>query len=318
MIPVIIGITILVFFIMKLAPGDPTRMILGDNATEEALAAKRAELGLDKPLLVQYGNYMIGLLHGDMGISWTNERSVSDEVFSRFPATLKLAAVSALVSIVLAIPLGILAAIKRNTFFDHASMALSLIGISMPAFWLALMLMLLFSVRLGWFPVQGAADGWRSYVLPSIAIGFMNMAAIARTTRSSMLDTISQDYIRTARAKGISENEVIMHHAFRNALRLEQIHKTCQTVRQIAAVFVEQLLRERVPGVKIMVGGAVLTETVFACPGLGRYIVQSVNGRDIPAVMGCIIVMAVAFSLVNLLVDLLYGFIDPRIKSMYK
>lgn len=132
MIPVIIGITILVFFIMKLAPGDPARMILGDNATEEALAAKRAELGLDKPLLVQYGNYMIGLLHGDMGISWTNERSVSDEVFSRFPATLKLAAVSALVSIVLAIPLGILAAIKRNTFFDHASMALSLIGISMP------------------------------------------------------------------------------------------------------------------------------------------------------------------------------------------
>lgn len=298
MIPVIIGITILVFFIMKLAPGDPARMILGDNATEEALAAKRAELGLDKPLLVQYGNYMIGLLHGDMGISWTNERSVSDEVFSRFPATLKLAAVSALVSIVLAIPLGILAAIKRNTFFDHASMALSLIGISMPAFWLALMLMLLFSVRLGWFPVQGAADGWRSYVLPSIAIGFMNMAAIARTTRSSMLDTISQDYIRTARAKGISENEVIMHHAFRNAL-----------IPTITVI-----------GVQLggLIGGAVLTETVFAWPGLGRYIVQSVNGRDIPAVMGCIIVMAVAFSLVNLLVDLLYGFIDPRIKSMYK
>ena len=270
MIPVIIGITILVFFIMKLAPGDPARMILGDNATEEALAAKRAELGLDKPLLVQYGNYMIGLLHGDMGISWTNERSVSDEVFSRFPATLKLAAVSALVSIVLAIPLGILAAIKRNTFFDHASMALSLIGISMPAFWLALMLMLLFSVRLRWFPVQGA----------------------------SMLDTISQDYIRTARAKGISENEVIMHHAFRNAL--------IPTVTVI--------------GVQLggLIGGAVLTETVFAWPGLGRYIVQSVNGRDIPAVMGCIIVMAVAFSLVNLLVDLLYGFIDPRIKSMYK
>lgn len=241
---------------------------------------------------------MIGLLHGDMGISWTNERSVSDEVFSRFPATLKLAAVSALVSIILAIPLGILAAIKRNTFFDHASMALSLIGISMPAFWLALMLMLLFSVRLGWFPVQGAADGWRSYVLPSIAIGFMNMAAIARTTRSSMLDTISQDYIRTARAKGISENEVIMHHAFRNAL--------IPTVTVI--------------GVQLggLIGGAVLTETVFAWPGLGRYIVQSVNGRDIPAVMGCIIVMAVAFSLVNLLVDLLYGFIDPRIKSMYK
>ena len=174
----------------------------------------------------------------------------------------------------------------------------SLIGISMPAFWLALMLMLLFSVNLGWFPVQGANDGWRSYVLPAIAIGFMNMAAIARTTRSSMLDTIRQDYIRTARAKGVSEREIVFHHSFRNAL--------IPTVTVI--------------GVQLggLIGGAVLTETVFAWPGLGRYIVQSVNGRDTPAVMGCIIVLAVGFSLVNLFVDLLYGFIDPRVRSMYR
>lgn len=298
MIPVVIGITLLVFFIMQLAPGDPVRQILGDSATEEAIQAKREELGLNDPLLVQYGRYMAGLVQGDMGTSYVNNRPVSDEVFSRLPATLKLALVSAAVSIILAIPLGILAAVKQNTLFDHASMAVSLVGISMPAFWLALMLILLFSVRLGWFPVQGAKDGWRSYVLPSIAIGFMNMAAIARTTRSSMLDTIRQDYIRTARSKGISEQEVIFHHSFRNAL--------IPTVTVI--------------GVQLggLIGGAVLTETVFAWPGLGRYIVQSVNGRDTPAVMGCIIVLAVGFSLVNLLVDLLYGFIDPRVRSMYQ
>ena len=298
MIPVVIGITLLVFLIMQLAPGDAVRQILGDSATEEAIQAKKEELGLLDPLPVQYGRYMIRLVQGDMGTSYVNNRPVSDEVFSRLPATLKLALVSAVVSIILAIPLGILAAIKQNTLFDHASMVESLIGISKPAFRLALMLMLLFSVNLGWFPVQGANDGWRSYVLPAIAIGFMNMAAIARTTRSSMLDTIRQDYIRTARAKGVSEREIVFHHSFRNAL--------IPTVTVI--------------GVQLggLIGGAVLTETVFAWPGLGRYIVQSVNGRDTPAVMGCIIVLAVGFSLVNLFVDLLYGFIDPRVRSMYR
>ena len=298
MIPIVIGITLLVFLIMQLAPGDAVRQILGDSATEEAIQAKKEELGLLDPLPVQYGRYMIRLVQGDMGTSYVNNRPVSDEVFSRLPATLKLALVSAVVSIILAIPLGILAAIKQNTLFDHASMVVSLIGISMPAFWLALMLMLLFSVNLGWFPVQGANDGWRSYVLPAIAIGFMNMAAIARTTRSSMLDTIRQDYIRTARAKGVSEREIVFHHSFRNAL--------IPTVTVI--------------GVQLggLIGGAVLTETVFAWPGLGRYIVQSVNGRDTPAVMGCIIVLAVGFPLVNLFVDLLYGFLDPRVRTMYR
>ncbi len=298
MIPVVIGITFLVFMIMQLAPGDPAKLILGDNAPPEAIEALREEMGLNDPLLVQYGRYMINLLHGDMGTSYVNKRPVAEEVFSRVPATFKLAAVSAIVSIIIAIPLGIVAAIKQNTLIDHASMILSLIGISMPAFWLALMLMLVFSLRLGWLPPQGADDGWRSYVMPSIAIGFMNMAAIARTTRSSMLDTVRQDYIRTARAKGITENEVIMHHAFRNAL-----------IPTITIV-----------GVQLggLLGGAVLTETVFAWPGLGRYIVQSVNGRDMPAVLGCIIVLSVGFSIVNLVVDLLYGFVDPRVRSMYQ
>ena len=297
MIPVVIGITFLVFMIMQLAPGDPVRMILGDSAEPEAIEAMREEMGLNDPVLVQYGRYMVNLLHGDMGTSYTNQRPVAHEVFSRVPATFELALVSAVVSILFAIPLGVVAAVKQNTLFDNLSMVLSLVGISMPAFWLALMLMLVFSLRLGWFPVQGNSDGWRSFVLPSIAIGFMNMAAIARTTRSSMLETIRQDYIRTARSKGISEGEVIMHHAFGNAL-----------IPTITVV-----------GVQLggLLGGAVLTETVFAWPGLGRLMVQAVNGRDVPVVMGCIVILSIGFSIVNLIVDLAYGFIDPRVRTMY-
>lgn len=295
MIPVVIGITFLVFMIMQLAPGDPVQMILGDNASPEAVEAMRDEMGLNDNVLIQYGRYLVNLAQGDMGTSYVNKRPVADEVFSRVPATFKLAAV---VSIVIAIPLGILAAIKQNTLFDHSSMVVSLIGISMPAFWLALMLMLLFSLKLGWLPAQGAKDGWKSYVLPSIAIGFMQMAAIARTTRSSMLETIRQDYIRTARSKGITEREVIFHHSFRNAL-----------IPTVTIV-----------GVQLggLLGGAVLTETVFAWPGLGRLVVQAVNGRDVPVVLGCIVVLSVGFSIVNLVVDLLYGFIDPRVRSMYQ
>ena len=297
MIPVVIGITFLVFMIMQLAPGDPVRMILGDSAEPEAIEAMREEMGLNDPVLVQYGRYMVNLLHGDMGTSYTNQRPVAHEVFSRVPATFELALVSAVVSNLVAIPLGVVAAVKQNTLFDNLSMVLSLVGISMPAFWLALMLMLVFSLRLGWFPVQGNSDGWRSFVLPSIAIGFMNMAAIARTTRSSMLETIRQDYIRTARSKGISEGEVIMHHAFGNAL-----------IPTITVV-----------GVQLggLLGGAVLTETVFAWPGLGRLMVQAVNGRDVPVVMGCIVILSIGFSIVNLIVDLAYGFIDPRVRTMY-
>ena len=298
MIPVVIGITFLVFMIMQLAPGDPVQMILGDNASPEAVEAMRDEMGLNDNVLIQYGRYLVNLAQGDMGTSYVNKRPVADEVFSRVPATFKLAAVAAVVSIVIAIPLGILAAIKQNTLFDHSSMVVSLIGISMPAFWLALMLMLLLSLKLGWLPAQGAKDGWKSYVLPSIAIGFMQMAAIARTTRSSMLETIRQDYIRTARSKGITEREVIFHHSFRNAL-----------IPTVTIV-----------GVQLggLLGGAVLTETVFAWPGLGRLVVQAVNGRDVPVVLGCIVVLSVGFSIVNLVVDLLYGFIDPRVRSMYQ
>lgn len=298
MIPVLIGITFLVFMIMQLAPGDPARLILGENALVEEVEALREEMGLNDPSLVQYGRYMLNLVKGDMGTSYITNRSVSAEVAARFPHTLRLALVSAGVSLLIAIPLGILAAIKQNTLFDNASMVLSLVGISMPAFWMALMLMLLFSLKLGWFPVQGANDGWRSYVLPSIAIGFMNMAAIARTTRSSMLETIRQDYIRTAKAKGASNSAVVLRHAFQNAL-----------IPTVTVV-----------GVQLggLLGGAVLTETVFAWPGIGRLMVNSVNARDVPLVLGCMVILSTSFSLINLVVDLLYGLIDPRVQSMYQ
>ena len=298
MIPVVIGITFLVFMIMQLAPGDPVRMILGDSAEPEAIEAMREEMGLNDPVLVQYGRYMVNLLHGDMGTSYTNQRPVAHEVFSRVPATFELALVSAVVSILIAIPLGVVAAVKQNTLFDNLSMVLSLVGISMPAFWLALMLMLVFSLRLGWFPVQGNSDGWRSFVLPSIAIGFMNMAAIARTTRSSMLEVIRQDYISTARSKGISEMQVTTKHMLKNAM-----------IPIITAVGLQ---------FGTLVGGSIMTETVFSWPGIGRLIVESIKSRDIPMVMGAIMFLCVVFSLVNLCVDLLYAFVDPQIKAQYK
>ena len=298
MIPVLLGVILLVFFIMNLASGNAVLLILGENATEEAVAVKTRELGLDQPILMRYAAYVADLVRGDMGTSYFSSRSVAEEVLSRFPATLKLAVVSAIISTLLAIPLGIFAAVRQNTLFDNFSMILSLVGNSMPAFWLALMLMMLFAEKLGWLPAQGMNNGWRSYVLPAVSIGFINMAAIARTTRSTMLETVRQDYIRTARAKGVDEEAVVMDHAFPNAL--------IPTITVIGVQFGNLL------------GGAILVETVFAWPGLGRLMVQSVNNRDVPLVLGCIVILSISYSVVNLLVDLVYGFVDPRVRSMYK
>lgn len=298
LIPTLIGISLLVFLVLNLAPGDVARLILGEDPTEEAIAQIRQQLGLDLPVMVRYFRYMADLVRGDFGISYVNGTPVIDELMARFPCTFQLAAAAAFVSIALAIPLGIVAAVKQNSIVDHLSMVISLIGISMPAFWLALMLILEFSLKRGLFPVQGADAGIRSYVLPAVTIGFMNMAAIARTTRSSMLETIRQDYIRTARAKGAPEFRVITRHAFRNAM--------IPTVTVI--------------GMQIgsMLGGAVLTETVFAWPGIGRLLVQSVSSRDIPMVMGCVIILSFLGAVVTLITDLTYGLIDPCVRAMYK
>lgn len=296
MIPVLLGVTLLVFVIMHLAPGNVAQMLLGDNATAEQIKALTHEMGLDRPILVQYFDYMKELLHGSLGTSYTTGESVNDKIMACFPYTLNLTLVAAVFSILLALPLGVLAAVKQNTWVDNVSMVFSLIGVSMPIFWLAVMLIMLFSLKLGWFPVFGAKQ-WSSIVLPAISLGLMNMASIARTTRSSMVETIRQDYIRTAYAKGLPKRTVIMRHAFRNGL-----------LPTITVIGLE---------IGQMLGGSVLTETVFAWPGIGRLMIQSVNGRDTPTVMGCIILMTVCFSIVNLLVDLLYGVFDPRVRTMY-
>ena len=297
LIPVIIGVTLIVYFIMSLAPGDPATTILGDQATPEAIAQLREEMGLNDPIIVQYARYMFNLARGDMGTSYKTKKPVSIEVFSRFPATAKLSLVAVTFSTLLAIPLGRLAAVKQNSFFDGFSMIIALLGISMPIFWFGVLEQLLFSLKLGWLPSSGN-DYWYSIILPAVALGFHNVASVARITRSSMLEVIRQDYIRTARSKGVPYGTVIKRHALRNAL----IPTVTVLGIQIGA----------------LLAGSTLTETVFAWPGMGRFMITSISGRDIPSVLGCIIIFTLCFSVVNLIVDLAYGFIDPRIKGQYK
>jgi len=296
LIPVLIGVTLIVFLIMSLAPGDPAKVILGLEASEEQIEKLREEMGLNDPVMVQYVRYMKNLVQGDMGLSYKTKRPVTEEVWARFPHTVALSLTAMGFAVLFAIPLGIIAAIKQNTFVDGFSMFLALLGVSMPVFWFGLILILVFSLKLGWFPSSGS-DTAKSIVLPSIAIGFIQMAAVARITRSSMLEVIRQDYIRTARSKGLSFGAVIRKHALKNSL--------IPTVTVIGLQF------------GMLLGGAVIVESVFAWPGLGRLMVTSIQGRDIPMVMGCIIIFAVTFCIMNLIVDLLYGFLDPRIKSMY-
>ena len=297
LIPVLFGVTLLVFVILNSAPGDPAKVILGEQATPEQITELRTQMGLDDPLLLQYGRYITNLVTGNMGTSYKTKGPVSSEVFNRFPNTIQLTVAAMLISISAAIPLGVIAAVKQNTIFDGVSMIIALVGVSMPIFWLGLLLILFFSLKLGWFPVSGKS-GFKSLVLPAVALGFNHMASIARTTRSSMLETIRQDYIRTVRAKGVAYGVVIRRHALKNAL-----------IPTITVIGLQ---------IGFMLGGSVLTETVFAWPGVGRLMVDSINGRDIPMVMGCIILVCATFSIVNLIVDVLYGFVDPRIKSQYK
>lgn len=297
MVPVLLGVTLIIYLIMNMAPGDPAKVILGEQATPEQIAALREEMHLNDPVLIQYARYILNLLRGDMGTSYNSGLNCATEIFARFPNTLRLTITAVSLSIILALPIGILAAVHQNSVFDGVSMFVALLGLSMPVFWLGMLLILLFSLRLGWLPSSGS-EGFKSLVLPGVTLGFQHMAAIARVTRSSMLEVIRADYIRTARAKGVSENKVITKHALKNAL--------IPTVTVIGIQFGG------------MLGGSVMTESVFAWPGIGRLMVQSINKRDIPMVLGCVIMFSVSFSIVNLIVDILYGFIDPRIKSQYK
>lgn len=297
MIPVIIGVTIIIFLIMALSPGDPARLVLGEMASEESVANWREAHGLNDPLPIRYVNYMKNMLKGDLGTSYANGRSVATEISSRFPITLRLAIVGMIVALVIAIPLGIVSAVKQYSLIDGFATIFGMLGIALPSFWVALMMILLFSLKLNWLP-SGGIEGWQSMVMPAISIGFGCCANIMRITRSSMLEVIRTDYIRTAKSKGVKKRDIIGKHALRNVL--------------IPVITVAGLQ------FGAMMGGAVIAETVFSWPGVGTYMISSIKAKDTPAVMGSIICFCIAFILVNLLVDLVYGYIDPRIKSSYK
>lgn len=297
MIPVVIGVSLMVFMVLKMTPGDPARVVAGSEADEATVAQIRTQLGLDKPVLQQYVDYMIGIAHGDMGSSYTTGKPVISEIFSRMPTTFILAFAGVLVAVLIGIPLGIISATKQYSILDNISTLLALTGVAMPNFWLGLMLILVFALHLGWLP-SGGASSWQGYILPAITLGVGATANFMRTTRSSMLEVIRQDYIRTVRAKGANEQKVILGHALRNAL--------------IPVVTVIGLQ------IGTLLGGAVINETVFSLPGVGMLMINSINKKDEPVVLGCLITFAIVFSLVNLLVDILYAYIDPRIKSQYR
>lgn len=298
MIPVIIGVAFIIFSMMYFTPGDPARIILGESAKAEDVAKLREELGLNDSFLVQFGRYVKkAVVDQDIGNSYSTKRPVTTEIMDRFPTTLKLAALSIVIAVVIGIPVGIISATRQYSIFDNVSMVLALIGMSMPNFWQGLLLILFFSVYLGWLPSSGFSS-FKHMILPAVTIGTSTVAVIARMTRSSMLEVIRQDYIRTARAKGQVESKVINHHALKNAL--------IPIITVIGIQF------------GYLLSGAVLTESIFAVPGVGRLMVTSIKERDFPVVQGSVLFIAVAFSLVNLLVDILYAFVDPRIRSQYK
>jgi peptide/nickel transport system permease protein len=273
-------------------------MILGDMATEGAIREFRAREGLDKPFLLQFGNYIYkAVTQGDIGRSYITKRPVMREIMTVFPATLKLSAFAIVIAIAIGLPCGILSAIKQYSIFDTVTMVLAMVGLSMPVFWLGLLLILYFSVYLRWLPSSGF-DTFKAMILPAVALSAQSISMITRMTRSSMLEVIRADYIRTARSKGQKESVVIWAHALHNAL--------IPVVTLCGLQFGHQL------------AGAILTESIFAIPGVGRLMVESIKMRDYPVVQGGVLFVAVAFSVVNLLVDLVYAYIDPRIKAQYK
>lgn len=297
LIPVLLGVSFLVFTIMSLTPGDPAQLILGENAPKEAILQLRQEMGLDDPYLMQYFRFVGKAITGDFGRSYTTGREVFGEIFSRFPNTMVLAILGVIIAILIGIPLGIISATKQYSLIDSVGMIGALLGVSMPNFWLGLMLILFFSVNLGWLP-SGGFDGWKSVILPAFTLGTGSAAIITRMTRSSMLEVIRQDYIRTARAKGVAEKVVINKHALKNAL--------------IPVITVVGL---QFGG---LLGGAVLTESVYSWPGVGRMMVDAIRQKDTPTVLATVVFLATVFSVVNLMVDILYAYVDPRIKSQYK
>ena len=299
-VPVLFGVSLLAFAIMHVVPGDPVRLIAGPDAPESVVIRVRTELGLERPLYVQYWSFLSRALQGDLGRSLRSRSSVTAEIWSRFPATLELTTVSMVMAVVVGIPLGLVAAVRRSSWLDYLATGASLSSLSMPIFWVAIVAIWLFSLQLGWLPVSGRAgpfwewDGFRHILLPAATLATTSVAIISRLTRSGMLDVLGREYVTTARAKGVPPLHVVGKHALANAL--------------IPVVTVVGLQYG------FLLGGAVVTETIFAWPGVGRLAMTAILQRDYPVVQGCVLLVAVVFVLVNLAVDILYGWLDPRIR----
>ncbi len=297
MIPVVLAAIFIIYLILYLTPGDVTTIILGNNYTPEAGAQLREQLGLNRPFIVQYLDYVWGLLHGDLGTSYITGAPVIQQIAARFPNTAQLVALSMFFCTALSIPIGIVSATKPNSLFSNLSSAAAMIGIALPTFWLGLLMILLFSVKLGWLPSVGSGGSFTGLLLPAITLAASFMAGTMRTTRSSMLEALHQDYVRTAKAKGLSRREVIHKHALKNAI--------------LPVITVVGM------GIGGQLGGSVLTETVFSFPGMGRLLVGGINQRDTPTVLSCLVVMVICIAMANLIVDLIFAYVDPRIKSQY-
>ncbi len=321
-IPTFLGVTLLTFALIRLVPGDPIEMLAGERGIDPVRHAMlRAELGLDEPLLVQYGIYIADVFQGDLGRSVVTKEPVIEEFFTLFPATIELSVCAMIFALGLGLPAGILAAVRRGSVFDHSVMGVALTGYSMPIFWWGLLLILLFSVNLGWTPVSGRisalfwiepvtgfllvdtlladeagafASAVSHLILPAVVLGTIPLAIIARMTRSAMLEVLSEDYVRTARAKGVSPLQLVTVHALRNAL-----------IPVITVIGLQ---------VGVLLAGAILTETIFAWPGVGKWLIESVQRRDYPSVQGGVLLIATVVITVNLIVDLMYGLVNPRIR----
>jgi len=292
-IPVLLGVATLVFSLIHLIPGDPAQAMLGEAAPQSDVEELRRRLGLDKPLVEQYGVFLQGLVKGDLGTSLRTGEPVTDQIVERMPATFELAAAAMFVAIAFSMPLGILAAVRRGTAVDHAAMTVSLAGVSVPNFWLGPLLAIVFAVELGWLPGSGRGT-WAPRVLPAISLGAALAAILARMTRATLLEELREQYVQAARARGVSRMRAILRHAFRNSL----IPVVTLLGLQFGAVLT----------------GAVITETIFAWPGIGRLLIQSIGFRDYPLVQGCILLIALTYVGVNLLTDVIYGVLDPRIR----
>jgi len=296
LIPVLMGVMIIIFTLNYITPGDPARIALGEQAHEDDIAALRTQMGLDDPFAVRLFWFFADTVRFDFGNSLLTGRSVLEEIWARFPTTIHLAITSTVLAVLMGIPLGIICAVKQYSVFDNVATVIGLAGVSMPSFWQALVLVLVFSLNFRWLPATGY-DTPLHWILPAITVGTSSAAIIMRMTRSTMLEVIRQDYIRTAKAKGQNDLKIIYKHALKNAI-----------IPVITVIGLQ---------VGFVLGGAVLVEAIFAIPGLGRFVVEAISRRDYPVIQGAVILFALTFALVNMLVDIIYAFFDPRIRSQY-